>query len=229
MRRPASASAVLWGEPISTRSCPNSAFRMRRPTMAGRSERTTVSTSGSSGNIDQDLAALHANRIDRDREGAVEYAFAGARVELPHMPGTGDHAIVQRAFAQRAALMRADPGKRSHLTADVAQSVLQSVAIHFHERSGRKLRSVSEFRPRHVRVPCGTAGAEVCPGVGVPEVGVPEEAVLWVAARRAHLRMDAGQTDGEVRLFSEDGLRAEDGLPAEGGLRAEGGPLARGH
>src|SRR5580698_9152550 len=69
------------------------ASRMRRPVSFGASVRTTVSTSGSSGNgyrIDQNIVAVGFHRVAIQFYGGIEIVFAGAAVVSPFMPGT-DH------------------------------------------------------------------------------------------------------------------------------------------
>src|SRR6185437_16763162 len=94
---PASARAVLIGEPMSTRSPRNSALTMRRPTTAGRSVRTTVSTSGSSGialgQIDEDVRVFDLDAVDRNAHAVIDEARAAARIEFPHVPGANHHSL----------------------------------------------------------------------------------------------------------------------------------------
>src|SRR4051812_23915141 len=100
--RPASSRAVLRGDPIRSRNWVNSALRMLRPTMAGRSVRTTVSTSGSSGirsgKVHEDIAFFDAHRIDRDAQVLIERTRARGRVELPRVPGAGDERAFERSL-----------------------------------------------------------------------------------------------------------------------------------
>src|SRR5580658_8828169 len=132
MRRPTSAFVVACGDPRSTRNWRNSALRMRRPTMAGRSVRTTVSTSGSSGillgqvhlgQIHQNIPCLDANRVRGYPQIRDEHAGSGGGIELIGVPGTGHDAPFERSLPERAAVMRADAGDRTNLAGHIAESV----------------------------------------------------------------------------------------------------------
>src|SRR5579872_6415695 len=87
--RPARAFAVLRAEPINTLNPVNSALRILRPTMAGRSVRTTVSTSGSSGigKIHQYSAVFDPDGESGQGQAIVDETRASFRIELPHVPG----------------------------------------------------------------------------------------------------------------------------------------------
>src|SRR5580698_3323867 len=123
--RPARAFAVMCGDPRSTRNCRNSALRIRRPTIAGRSVRTTVSTSGSSGmlfrQVHENIARLNADWIGRDSQRVVEHAGSGAGIELPGVPRTGHQRSFERALSQRAAVMRTDARDRTDLARHIAE------------------------------------------------------------------------------------------------------------
>src|SRR6202012_2187523 len=130
-RRPASDFAVAWGAPRSTLNWRNSALIMRRPTIVRRSDRTTVSTSGSSGmadkvhfgKVNQDLAGVDANGVRRDLDLIIEDASSRRGVELPGVPRAGYEPAVQRTLTQRTALMRASTGEGANLAFDVAEGV----------------------------------------------------------------------------------------------------------
>src|SRR5665213_1507941 len=133
---PASARAVSTGRPRRMRSWPNSAFSIRRPTISGRRVRTTVSTSGNSGNIHQNVGAFDADGIDGNGYALIENAGSGGRTELPHVPGAGDGVAVEYAFAQWTALMRAGAGKRAHFAVYIAEGIYAGFIFHLDERSG---------------------------------------------------------------------------------------------
>src|SRR5580700_11008526 len=100
---------------------------MRRPIIAGRSVRTTVSTSGSSGilfgEVHQNLPGLDADRICRYPQSVVEQTRAGGGIEFKRVPRTGHDGAVERPLSKRTPLMRADPGHRANLTGHVAESI----------------------------------------------------------------------------------------------------------
>src|ERR1019366_9583477 len=110
MRRPMTALAVARGEPRKMRNWRNSALRMRRPTMAGRRVRTTVSTSGSSGmlfgKVHQDISCLDADWIGGDPQIVIEHAGAGGGIEWPRVPGTGHDGTFECSLSERPAVMR---------------------------------------------------------------------------------------------------------------------------
>src|ERR1051326_9260056 len=88
---------ICCGAPRNTRGQRNSAARMRLPAKRGASPRTMVSTSGSSGmrrDMDQDVVGGDLHRKGTDDDGWVVIACAGAAIEFPGVPGTGETAAV---------------------------------------------------------------------------------------------------------------------------------------
>ena len=87
---------------------------------------------------------IHLNRIPDPpcgkgglRYGRIQFVLAAVDVELPSVPGTGDDASVESAFAQRSPLVGANTVKGNDLAFDVKQrqdpvlgavGLLQSVA-----------------------------------------------------------------------------------------------------
>src|SRR5438046_489882 len=118
------------------RSLVNSALRMRRPTITGRNERTTVSTSGSSGifrQIHYNLSTLHTNRINRNAQFVIHRAGARRRIELPGMPRATDERAFECTLPERAAMMRTDPVDRANLARHVADGVEPLIQLDFDE------------------------------------------------------------------------------------------------
>src|SRR5580704_11091893 len=111
---------------------------MRRPTIAGRSVRTTVSTSGSSGTflrqIHQNLPCLNADRIRRYPQSVIEQTRTGGGIEFKRVPRTGHDGTIECSLTKRTALMRADPGHRADLAAHVAESI-EVLALHDFDKS----------------------------------------------------------------------------------------------
>src|ERR1700693_3493605 len=70
-----------------------------RPRRCGASVRTTVSTSGSSGKVHQDLAVLHFHPVGRDMEIVIGETGAGAAIEFPGVKRTGENGAVERTVA----------------------------------------------------------------------------------------------------------------------------------
>src|SRR5580658_8297931 len=98
---------------------------MRLPTIRAM-DRATVSTSGSSGTsgeLDQDVVAGHPHFKCRHLSGGVEIVRPRGAVPLPGVPGTHDIVAVDGALPQRTAAMRARSGERGDASGDVADSV----------------------------------------------------------------------------------------------------------
>jgi len=75
-------------------------------------ERTTVSTSGSSGTalgqFDEDAAVADQQRIALQLNIGIEIVDAGETIEGPRMPRANDVLPVKIAFTQRTTSVRAD-------------------------------------------------------------------------------------------------------------------------
>src|SRR5947209_6464420 len=113
--------------PRVTNRDPNSAARIRAPGRMPDNERTTVSTSGSSGtsalvrNVDQNIVAFDADGIHGQRHLRVEIVLPGPAIVFPGVPRARDHVPVQRALGERSSRMRA--GVSDHV--DVAVYVAE--------------------------------------------------------------------------------------------------------
>src|ERR1700675_1909046 len=108
MVRPLRRRASAFRFPGVTKRDENDADTIWRPRRCGASVRTTVSTSGSSGKIHQNLAVLHFPRVGRDMEIFIGEAGAGTTIEFPGVERAGEDGAVERAVAERAAGVRAD-------------------------------------------------------------------------------------------------------------------------
>src|SRR5262245_54441264 len=85
-------------------------------------ERTTVSTSGSSGmrlrNINPDFVAADLDGIGGELQLGIEVVCSGVAIELPEVPRAdqapaADHAVPERTAAMRAdSLDRSNPARR---------------------------------------------------------------------------------------------------------------------
>src|SRR5277367_2741841 len=86
-----------------------SIFNMRRPAMDWR-PRTTVSTSGSSGNVDEHVLAFDFHRIGGQLfVVGVEGIRSGATVEFPGVPRAGYRRAAHHSLPDGSALMRTNP------------------------------------------------------------------------------------------------------------------------
>src|ERR1035438_8049384 len=158
MRRPTRALVVAWGEPRRMRNWRNSALRMRRPTMAGRRVRTTVSTSGSSGmlfgqvytgQVHQNIPCFDANRIGGYPQRVVEHAGASRGIEWPRVPGAAHDGPFECSLPERSAVVRADAVDRANVAGHVAESV-EVIAIHdFEERALGQFVEARQFLVSH--------------------------------------------------------------------------------
>src|ERR1700674_5808540 len=101
----------------------NSADAIRRPA-SGAIERTTVSTSGSSGtalgNHQEDVFAILPDFIGGHPLSGIVIVFAGAAVKLPQVIRANHAAIVKLALAQRAATMDAHAAERAQPASHIA-------------------------------------------------------------------------------------------------------------
>src|SRR6266404_1611073 len=133
IRRPWSCKAMLSGSPPrSTRRLRNSAVTIRRPT-SGAMERATVSTSGSSGtlgDLEEDVVALDAHIESGNTPGRVVIVLPGAAIEFPQMIGANHAPIVDLTLPQRAALMNTNAAERADFAARVADGI--GVLVHQH-------------------------------------------------------------------------------------------------
>src|SRR5579872_5877855 len=77
----------------------NDAATMRRPGKCGASERTTVSTSGSSGKFHQNLAVFHFHGIGGELQVFVAAERSGAAIEFPPVIRATENGSVERAVA----------------------------------------------------------------------------------------------------------------------------------
>src|SRR4051812_7708114 len=115
---------------------------MRRPTIEGRKVRTTVSTSGSSGTvrkIHQNCAGFDADSVNGNAEFIVERTRASCGIELPRVPGAGDHSAVEYAMPERTAMMRANSRHCANLAIHIANSVETAVSNDLDQRARRQL------------------------------------------------------------------------------------------
>src|SRR5665213_1465052 len=127
----------------------NVAATMRRPGKYGASERTTVSTSGSSGKFHQNLAVLHFHWIGGELQVFVAAVCAGAAIEFPSVIGATENRAVERAVSQRAAGVRTDAVHGVERAADVAHR--HRVVAHFNVDCGtrRQLLQRAHFYKSH--------------------------------------------------------------------------------
>src|SRR4051812_17949289 len=131
--RPASAFVVLRGVPIRTRRPVNSELMIFLPIMAGRSVRTTVSTSGSSGNwhVHQNAFFFQLDGKSWNAPGLIHQTPAARGIEFPHVPRTNQHSLQDSSLPQRTTLMRANPGESAQFAADIADGIEITVMLHF--------------------------------------------------------------------------------------------------
>lgn len=73
----------------------------------------------SCGELDLDVVTVDARRIGAVNDTGVDLLLAGARVELPAVPGAGDNAPVERSLAQWPTLVGANTIEGLELTVDV--------------------------------------------------------------------------------------------------------------
>src|ERR1700682_130798 len=106
--RPARRRASALRFPGVTKGDENDADTIWRPRRCGASVWTTVSTSGSSGKIHQNLAVFHYHRVGGQQLQVVPGHRAGAAIELPSMKRAGENGAVERAVPQRSARVRTD-------------------------------------------------------------------------------------------------------------------------
>src|SRR5689334_8485939 len=103
MRRPARRADIWSGSPPrNIRRQLNSADTMRRPTR-GVMERTTVSTSGSSGTsggLQENAAVFHLHIELLELAGRVPRIFAGGAVEFPHVVRADQLSIVDLSLPE---------------------------------------------------------------------------------------------------------------------------------
>ena len=100
--------------------------------------------------VHHDVAAFNLHRISLHATIRIEVILSGRAVELPAVPRTRDVLPVDRAMAQRTALVRARPPKRVHFAAHMAKRDRVS-ADHYLDRAiRRKLRQRQYFHERHI-------------------------------------------------------------------------------
>ena len=83
--------------------------------------RITVSTSGSSGTVHQNIVALYLDRICLDASVGVEVIASGCAVKLPAVPGARNIISIDRAKAKRTTQMRTYPPERVDFTGGVTE------------------------------------------------------------------------------------------------------------
>src|SRR5580658_5462885 len=123
MRRPASIALISSALPRKIRAQVNSAETIRRPTTRAI-DRTTVSTSGSSGtfrHFEQDVVAFDCDRVGGNLLAGIEVVGASLAVPLPGMPGANDMIAVQGALPQWSATVQTRSTERGDASADVAK------------------------------------------------------------------------------------------------------------
>src|SRR5437016_9097282 len=154
---------ICCGWPRSTRGHRNSAARIRQPASRGARPRTMVSTSGNSGmlgNINQDVVTGDLRRKRGDLDGVVVIVLAGAAIELPGVPGTGEVRAVNGPLSQRSAAVRAGSRERVNAAIHIADGEAVLSDRGFHYRPGRELRQRPDLHEWHVlivarwRLPC---------------------------------------------------------------------------
>src|SRR4051812_16865712 len=124
---------------------------MWRPRSRGSSARTMVSTSGNSG-MQINAVLLHGYGNGRD-VGAITYA--GAAVELPGVPRAYDRVVVEGAFSERRAAVRANAIKREDLTVHVAEYDFPIIHANLRHATGWQFRHAPDADGYHVcNVPC---------------------------------------------------------------------------
>src|SRR5579862_4694749 len=122
MVRPASLRARMRRFPGVIKREVKLAERMRRPGRCGASERTTVSTSGSSGNVNENLAVFHFYGEFRQLQVFIEVVRARTAVVFPAMPGAHQHVAVQRSLPERPSGVQADSLQGMQLSAHITDS-----------------------------------------------------------------------------------------------------------
>lgn len=124
-----------------------------RPVRCGASDRTTVSTSGSSGTLggyfEEDVVAVDVNGEGLDADGRVEVIFAGAAVVLPGVPRADEHVAVEGSLAERAAGMRASAVESVQGSARVTDGVRPAMDFGFEDGSRGELGEGSDFDEGH--------------------------------------------------------------------------------
>jgi len=124
---------------------------MRRPTI-GAMDRATVSTSGSSGTLgelDQDVVTGHPHRERLDLFGGIEIVRPSGAVPLPGVPGTHDKVAVDGALPQWTAAMRAGAVQRGDASGDVTDSVNGIAGGDFCYGAGGQLGELCNFDQGH--------------------------------------------------------------------------------
>src|SRR5277367_257840 len=114
------STGYFWRTTWCERNC---ASTMRRPGSLGASERTTVSTSGSSGTaslrpnlwIDQNIVSVGFHRVAIQLDGGIEIVFASAAVVGPFVPGTNHHVVLQVSLPDGSTGVRTDTSQRMQL------------------------------------------------------------------------------------------------------------------
>ncbi len=104
------------------------------------------------GEVYQDVTSLDANRIRGDAQIRNEGAGSGRGIELPSVPRAGYDGSVERALAERPAVMRADAVDGADVTGYVAESVEVGAVDDFEERADGQLVEACEFFVRHCGV-----------------------------------------------------------------------------
>ncbi len=106
---------------------------MRRPT-SGRIDRTTVSTSGSSGTYGtsmKNLAVLDPHRISGDAARGIAIVLAGAAIEFPKVVRAGEVRAIEVPLPERTAVVNADAIE----SVDDAFDIADGVRVRAHETS----------------------------------------------------------------------------------------------
>lgn len=139
MVRPSRRAATSSGRPPAALGAKNRASTIRRPATNGASDRTTVSTSGSSGKLgqfDEHLVAFHFNGEALQLDVGVDVVLSGRTAVFPAVPRADEVAVFDVALAQRAPLVRANAQERVHPSSHVADRDRGLAMLELHDRVG---------------------------------------------------------------------------------------------
>src|SRR5258708_2385133 len=155
MVRSARRRASILRFPGVTKRDVNDAATMRRPGRCGASERTTVSTSGSSGitalrQLHEYLAVFHFHRIGGLQLQIVPRHGASCAIELPPMKRASKDGAVESAMPQRSAGVRANAVDRVQYAGHIAHRYCAAI-VHFkvRRRAGRQEFQRADFYESH--------------------------------------------------------------------------------
>src|SRR4029434_8092814 len=125
-------SACAWATPRSTQA------------------RARSRVSATSGDLHPDVTALDRDGIGVDTPAARgHHALAGAQVEHPAVPGTGEPRAGQPPLAEGAALMRAFVAARAHLVPEPRQSEWGAIGLDQLQLAGRQVVEAADMVAAH--------------------------------------------------------------------------------